>query len=83
MKIIIYSTPTCPYCQIAKQYFADNKFKYEEIDISKDQDKAEEMQEKSGQLAVPVIVIQKEDGKEEVVTGFDKDKIDQILNIRQ
>lgn len=82
MKITIYSTPTCPYCQIAKQYFSDNNFEYEEIDVSKNPDKAEEMQEKSGQLAVPVITIFNKDD-EEVIIGFDKDKIDKILNIKK
>jgi len=79
-KITIYSTPICPYCTIAKKYFDDKKIKYQEIDVSADQKKAQEMQEKSGQLGVPVIII-KNEKKEEVIIGFDKQKIDQILNL--
>lgn len=79
-KVKVYSTPTCPYCTIAKKYFDDKGVKYEEYDVSQDQVKAEEMQKKSGQLGVPVIIIDK-DGKEEIVIGFDKDKIDKSLNL--
>lgn len=73
-KVKVYSTPTCPYCTIAKKYMDDNKIEYEEFDVSADEKKAEEMQKKSGQMGVPVIIID-----EEVIIGFDKDKIDKAL----
>lgn len=76
-KIIIYSTPTCPYCQIAKDYFKDRKIKFKEIDVSKDQKAAEAMIKKSGQMGVPQIEIDKE-----IIVGFDKEKIDELLNIK-
>lgn len=79
-KVKVYSTPTCPYCTIAKKYFDDKGVKYEEYDVSQDQKKAEEMQTKSGQMGVPVIIIENKD-KEEIVVGFDKDKIDKSLNL--
>jgi len=79
-KVSIYSTPSCPYCTIAKKYFDDKKIKYEAFDVSADQKKAEEMQSKSGQLGVPVIII-KDGKKEEIIIGFDKQKIDQTLNL--
>ena len=76
-KITIYSTPTCPYCTVAKNYFKDNNIEFEEIDVSKDQDKAQEMIKKSGQMGVPQIEI---DG--EIIVGFDKEKIDDKLGIK-
>ena len=75
-KVIIYSTPSCPYCVLAKNYFKDNNIEYEEIDVSQDQKAAEAMIKKSGQMGVPQIEI---DG--EIIVGFDKEKIDKALNI--
>lgn len=74
--VIIYSTPTCPYCHQAKEYFTEKKVQFTDFDVSEDQEKAEEMIEKSGQMGVPVILI-----GDEVVVGFDKAKIKQLLNL--
>ncbi len=76
----IYSTPTCPYCTIAKKYFDDNDVSYIEYDVSMDTKKADEMQKKSGQMGVPVIII-KEGKNETILTGFDKEKIDKTLRL--
>jgi len=76
-KIKIYTTPTCPFCQLAKQYLKEKGFEFEEIDVSKDEKAAMEMIQKSGQMGVPVIEI---NGK--IVVGFDKEKIDQFLNLK-
>ena len=78
-EIIIYSTPSCPYCVMAKRYFDDIKVKYRDIDVSSSQEDAKVMQDKSGQLGVPVIIMPLRDRKEEVIIGFDKDKIDNVL----
>lgn len=75
--ITIYSTPTCPYCVQLKNYLKDHGFKYTDIDVSKDQKKAEEMIEKSGQMGVPVADI---DGQ--IVIGFNKEKVKKVLNIK-
>jgi len=63
----IYTTPTCPYCHAAKEFFAEQGVEYEEIDVSIDTKKAKEMIDLSGQQGVPVIVVD-----EEVLFGFDK-----------
>ena len=76
-KITIYSTQTCPYCVMLKDYLKEKGFKYTDIDVSKDHKKAEEMIEKSGQMGVPVADI---DG--EIVIGFNKEKVKKILNIK-
>ncbi len=75
-KVIIYSTPTCPYCIRAKQFLKENNIDYLDFDVSGDQQKAEEMIQKSGQMGVPVLDI---DG--EIIIGFDKEKITQALGL--
>lgn len=77
-KITVYSTPTCIYCNIAKTFFKSHNVDYEEIDVSQDQARAKEMVEKSGQMGVPVIDI---DGQ--IIIGFDKAKISELLNIKE
>lgn len=80
-KIIIYSTPFCGYCQLAKQYLEENKIPYQEIDVSVDEKGRDEMVTKSGQLGVPVIIIEK-DGQEEVIVGFQKEKLATLLDLK-
>ena len=75
--ITIYSTPTCPYCVMLKDYLKEKGFAYKDIDVSKDQKKAEEMIEKSGQMGVPVADI---DGQ--IIIGFNKERVKKILNIK-
>ena len=76
-KPIIYSTPTCPYCTIAKDYLKEHNIDFEEIDISNDTQAAQKMIDKSGQMGVPQIEIEKE-----IIVGFDKEKIDKALKIK-
>jgi glutaredoxin 3 len=71
----IYSTPNCPYCKMAKQFLAENNIAFEDIDVSVNQLAAQEMISRSGQMGVPVVDI---DGQ--IVVGFDKNKIKQLLN---
>lgn len=70
----IYSTPTCTYCQAAKEFFAQNGVEYVEHDVAADLEKRTEMVEKSGQMGVPVITI-----GEEVIVGFDQERIQAAL----
>ncbi|MEK7641287.1 MAG: glutaredoxin family protein [Patescibacteria group bacterium] len=74
--IVIYSTPTCVYCKMAKDFFTKNNLAYEEHDVAADMKAREEMVQKSGQLGVPVIDI---DGK--IIVGFDEDELRSALNI--
>ena len=75
-KVTVYSTPTCPFCVRAKQFLKENSIKFEDIDVSENQDKAQEMIKRSGQMGVPVLDI---DGK--IIVGFDKEKIKETLGI--
>ncbi|MEO0084140.1 MAG: glutaredoxin domain-containing protein [candidate division WOR-3 bacterium] len=78
MKVKIYSTPTCPYCEMAKDFLNENHIAFEDINVAADQQKAQEMVEKSGQFGVPVIDI---DGQ--IVIGFDRPRIARLLNIKE
>lgn len=73
-QITIYSTPTCPYCNMAKEYLDGLKVEYTDHDVSTDTAAAEEMIKKSGQMGVPVIEI---DGK--IIVGFDKPELEAAL----
>ncbi len=73
-KVIVYSTPTCHWCHKAKDWLKDKGIKFEDIDVSVDHKKANEMVEKSGQMGVPVLDI---DG--EIIVGFDKARIEAAL----
>lgn len=77
-KIRIFGTPVCPYCQTIKLFLDEHGFKYEDIDISKDDKAREELTEKTGQMGVPVVEI---DG--EFIVGFEKDKISKLLGIEK
>ena len=72
----VYSTSTCPYCIRLKEFLKENNIEFEAIDVGVDQDKAQEMMNKTGQMGVPVIDI---DG--EIIVGFDKDRISKSLGI--
>jgi len=72
----VFSTPTCPYCHMAKAYLKDKKVEFEDIDVSHDQNQARAMVEKSGEMGVPQLWI-----NDEVVIGFNKPVIDQLLGI--
>lgn len=73
----MYTTPTCVYCKAAKAFFEENNVEYEEKDVAKDTQARDDMVRKSGVLAVPVFDI-----AGEVVVGFDKGKLSQLLGIR-
>lgn len=76
-KIKVYSTPTCPFCVMVKDYLIEHNFEFEDIDVLEDKKAAKEMIQKSGQMGVPVVEI---NGK--IVVGFDKEKINELLNIK-
>ena len=75
-KVMVYSTPTCPYCVRAKQFLKDNSIEFEDINVAVDHEKAQEMVQKSGQMGVPVI-----DVEGEIIIGFDRDKLKSSLGV--
>lgn len=75
-KVIIYSTPTCVYCKMAKELFKKNNIEYTERDVAADMAARKEMVDKSGQLGVPVIDV---DGK--IFIGFDEEELKPALGL--
>lgn len=76
-KITIYTTPTCIYCKMAKQWFKENNISYEEKDVSSDAAAREEMINKSQQMGVPVIEV-----GGELIIGFDKERLSELLKVK-
>lgn len=74
--VLIYTTPTCHFCQMAKEFFKSNNVEYTENNVAADEAKRAEMIEKSGQMGVPVIFI-----GEDMVIGFNEGKIKQLLGL--
>jgi glutaredoxin 3 len=75
-KVKVYSTPTCVYCITVKSFLKEKNIDFEEVDVSQDKEAADQMIEKTGQMGVPVIEI-----NDEVIIGFDKEKIIKALNL--
>jgi glutaredoxin-like YruB-family protein len=80
-EVKVYSTPTCPWCIKAKDFLKSNKVKFKDINVAEDEKAREEMMEKSGQMGVPVIIVTKDDGSEEVIIGFDQGKLKSALGL--
>ncbi len=75
-QVTIYSTPTCHFCHMAKEFFKEKNIAYTEHDVASDLEKRKEMIEKSGQMGVPVIII-----GEELTVGFNQPKIVELLGL--
>lgn len=76
-KVTIYTTPTCPWCKATKKFFQDNGVQYEEKDVAADLAARQDMIQKSGQMAVPVIDI---DGR--IIVGYDEHQLRDALNLK-
>mgnify|MGYP001561269795 CR=1 FL=1 len=74
--VAIYSTPTCHFCQLSKEFFAANNIQYTNYDVSKDLERRQEMFSITNQMGVPVIVI-----GDDVVIGFDREKLAELLGL--
>lgn len=74
--VIVYTTPTWPWCTKVKDYLNSKNIEFTSIDVSKDPDKAMEMVDKSGQRGVPVIDI-----NGSIVIGFDTASINELLGL--
>ena len=77
-QVTIYSTPTCHFCHMAKDYFNEKNIAFTDYDVASDLEKRQEMIEKSGQMGVPVIMI-----GDEMLVGFDKGRINELLDIKE
>ena len=74
MSVKVYSTPTCGYCRMVKDYLKERSINFTDYNVAVDQRKAEEMVYKTHQMGVPVIDF---DGK--IILGFNKEKLDRVI----
>jgi len=75
-KVKVYSTPTCPFCMKAKEFFKKHKVEYKDFNVAENEKARDEMIEKSGQMGVPVIEI-----GDEIFVGYDEKLLKEKLNI--
>ena len=80
-KVKIYSTPTCMYCKMAKDFFDAKKVEYEDINVSTNEAARDEVIKKTNQMAVPVIEISEEGKDPEYVIGFDEAQLSGLLGL--
>lgn len=78
MQVKIYTTPTCPYCKLAKSYMDAQGVAFEEIDVAADSDAAQEMVKVSGQMGVPVIMVD-----DQVIVGWNKTALEEALGAKK
>jgi glutaredoxin-like YruB-family protein len=74
--VTIYTTPTCHFCQMSKEFFKANGVEYTEKNVAADLEARKEMIDKSGQMGVPVIYV-----GDDMVIGFDKGRLSSLLGI--
>ena len=83
MQIVIYSTTTCPYCKMLKDYLTSKNITFVEKLVDMDESAQKEMSAVSnGFLGVPFTLITKDDGTKETIMGFDQGKINSVLGIK-
>lgn len=80
-KITLYSTNTCPYCKMEKDYLEKNKVAFDLVMVDEDRAAAEAMIRKSGQTGVPQTEVLFNDGESEIIMGFDRNRINELLKI--
>jgi glutaredoxin 3 len=76
--VTVYSTPSCHFCHMAKDFFTANNIPYQDFNVAEDNEKRQEMIKKSGQMGVPVILI-----NNDIIVGFNKPKIVELLGIKE
>lgn len=75
-RVLVFTTPTCPWCTRVKAYLAQQRVPFREVDVSRDVSAARDLVRRTGQMGVPVVEI---DGRP--VVGFDKPQIDRLLGL--
>ena len=75
-RVLVFTTPTCPWCTRVKSYLAQRRVPFREVDVSRDSSAARDLVRRTGQMGVPVVEI---DGRP--IVGFDKPKIDRLLGL--
>ena len=74
-KVTVYSTSTCPWCDRVKDYLKDKNYDFAEVDVGRDPGALQKMVDLSGQMGVPVVVVD-----QEVVVGYNRNRLEELLN---
>ncbi|MCK5027560.1 MAG: NrdH-redoxin [Candidatus Pacebacteria bacterium] len=82
-KVNIYSTPTCGYCKMAKEFFTENNVEFNDYNVATDEEKRNELIELTEQMGVPVITITEEGGEPEIIKGFDRPRVSELLGLQK
>ncbi len=80
-KVTIYTTPSCVYCKMAKEFFAKHAISYEEKNVAEDAEARDAMIAMSGQMGVPVIRVSQDNGQAAIVIGFDQGRLKELLGL--
>lgn len=76
--ITLYSTPTCPYCKLVKEFLVEQKLAFTELDVSMDNDAIQRMVKLSGQMGVPVV-----DVNGQVIVGWNKNALEEVIKAQK
>ena len=79
--ITIYSTPNCVHCHHAKDFLTDHNTAFTDVDVSTDIDLKRKVVEMTGQMGVPVIVIEEEGQEPDIMVGFSQSLLASKLGI--
>jgi glutaredoxin-like YruB-family protein len=75
MNVIVYTSPTCPYCTMVKEFLSQKGVSFDERDVSRDPSYAQELVNSTGQMGVPVTII-----NGQTVVGFDRGRLEQLIS---
>lgn len=78
MNITLYSTPSCPYCKLVKEYLKEQNIAFTEMDVSQDNDAIQKMVKLSGQMGVPVVDI-----NGQIIVGWNKNALEEVIKVQQ
>ena len=78
MDVIVYTSPTCPYCKMVKEFLSQRGISFEERDVSRDSSYGQELVSTTGQMGVPVTII-----NGQIVVGFDRGRLEQLITQTQ
>ncbi len=76
-RVVVFTTPNCPWCRKTKEYLRRNKIRFKEIDVTKDHKAAQDIVRRTGQRGVPVILV-----NNRPIVGFNKELLDRLLEIK-
>ncbi len=74
MTITVYSTPTCPYCKLVKEFLKEKSISFTDVDVSADGEAAKQMVKLSGQMGVPVV-----DVNGQIIVGWNKNALEEVV----